>query len=114
MIKVNKEHILRDVDMKAFEDKIAHVHGLIENRNGPGADYLGWARYPETYDKEEFERIIKAAKEIRAALETCGSLEGLYHSHHLLLRREELFDAKMEGREHYIAAVDALLAETTR
>ena len=60
------------------------------------------------------EMSAEAAKEIRAALETCGSLEGLYHSYHLLLRREELFDAKMEGREHYIAAVDALLAETSR
>lgn len=55
------------------------------------------------------EMSAEAAKEIRAALETCGSLEGLYHSHHLLLRREEIFDAKTEGREHYIAAVDALL-----
>lgn len=60
------------------------------------------------------EMSAKAAKEIRSALETCGSLEGLYHSHHLLMRREEIFDAKLEGREHYIAAVAALLAETTR
>ena len=75
MIKVNRQHILRDVDMKAFEGEIARVHGLIENRNGPGADYLGWAHYPETYDKEEFERIIAAAKEIRDNYEVllvCG------------------------------------------
>ena len=49
------------------------------------------------------------SEEIRAALETCGSLEGLYHSRHLLLRRDDLFAADMKDREAYVAAVDALL-----
>ena len=51
----------------------------------------------------------EAAQEIRAALETCGSLEGLYHSRHLLLRRDDLFAPDMKDREAYVAAVDALL-----
>ena len=75
MIQVNAKHILRDVDMDAYKEKVHHVHELIEKRNGPGGDYLGWAHYPETYDKEELARIIKAAKEIRENYEVllvCG------------------------------------------
>ena len=60
------------------------------------------------------EMSAEAANEIRAALETCGSLEGLYHSRHLLMRRDNLFALDMKDRESYIAAVDALLGATQR
>ena len=36
---------------------------------------MGWLNYPDTYDKEEFERIIKAAKYVRdnyEVLVVCG------------------------------------------
>ncbi|MBE6127609.1 MAG: glucose-6-phosphate isomerase [Erysipelotrichaceae bacterium] len=75
MIKVNAKHILRDVDMASYEKEVARVHSLIEKRDGPGGDYLGWAHYPETYDKEELERIISCAKKIRENYEVllvCG------------------------------------------
>ena len=32
---------------------------MIEKRTGPGNDFLGWLRYPETYDKEEKKLGIK-------------------------------------------------------
>ena len=38
---------------------------MIKNRTGAGSDFLGWSTWPKDYDKEEFERIKKAAKEIR-------------------------------------------------
>ena len=75
MIKVDSSHILRDVDLSSFEEKMHRAHRLIEDRDGPGGDYLGWAHYPETYDKEELERIIKAGKEIAENYEVllvCG------------------------------------------
>ncbi|MCR5347998.1 MAG: glucose-6-phosphate isomerase [Bacilli bacterium] len=75
MINVDTKHILREVDYDAHLEEIQKAHELIEKRNGPGGDYLGWAHYPETYDKEELERIIKAAKHIRDNYEVllvCG------------------------------------------
>ena len=75
MIQVNAKHILRNVDFASYKEKVHHVHELIEKRNGPGGDYLGWAHYPETYDKEELDRIIEAAKDIRDHYEVllvCG------------------------------------------
>lgn len=35
------------------------------NRTGAGNDYLGWIDLPVNYDREEFERIQKAAKKIQ-------------------------------------------------
>ena len=75
MIKVKTDHVLRTIDMAQFKEQVARAHSLIEERNGPGGDFLGWAHYPETYDKEELARIKAAAKEIREnydVLLVCG------------------------------------------
>ncbi|GAB3803467.1 glucose-6-phosphate isomerase [Virgibacillus kimchii] len=37
----------------------------LHEQSGPGNDFLGWLDLPETYDKEEFSRIKKAAEKIR-------------------------------------------------
>jgi glucose-6-phosphate isomerase len=42
------------------------AHELIHSKTGPGNDFLGWVDLPEQYDREEFERIKKAADRIRA------------------------------------------------
>lgn len=34
-------------------------------KDAAGADFLGWVRWPETYDKEEYRRLKEAAKRIR-------------------------------------------------
>ena len=33
---------------------------------GPGSDFLGWLDLPENYDREEFDRILKAAEQIKS------------------------------------------------
>ncbi len=38
---------------------------LLLSRSGAGNDFLGWIDLPQDYDKEEFERIKKAAKKIQ-------------------------------------------------
>ncbi len=38
---------------------------MLVNRTGAGNDYLGWIDLPIDYDKEEFERIEKAAEKIQ-------------------------------------------------
>ena len=65
MIHVNSDLALRNVKMAQYGEQVKRIHSMIEDRTGAGADFLGWAHYPETYDKEEFARIVKAAKEIR-------------------------------------------------
>ncbi len=75
MIQVNDKHLRRQIDFSAYEEKVARIHRSIEERTGAGADYLGWAHYPETYDKDELKRIIKAGKEIAENYEVllvCG------------------------------------------
>ena len=39
---------------------------ILDGRTGAGSDYLGWIDLPVNYDKEEFERIKKAADKIKS------------------------------------------------
>ncbi len=75
MININKENLVKRIDWTSYREKVASVDEMIQKRNGPGNDYLGWYKYPETYDKEEVKRIVKAAKYIREnydVLVVCG------------------------------------------
>lgn len=45
---------------------VKSAHNMIHNKIGAGNDFLGWVDLPKNYDKEEFERIKKAAKKIRS------------------------------------------------
>lgn len=42
------------------------AHEQLHNRTGAGADFLGWVRLPEQYDRDEFRRIIAASDKIRS------------------------------------------------
>lgn len=53
-------------ELNSFSDKVLDAHNKIVNKNGEGNDFLGWADLPVNYDKEEFERIKKAAKKIQS------------------------------------------------
>ena len=75
MIKVSDAHVLRDVSYASYAKEVAAINGGIRSRSLEGSDYLGWADYPNTYDKEEFARIEKAAAYIRENFEVlvvCG------------------------------------------
>ena len=65
MIKVDASKLGREIDYSHYAKEVAQINESIEKRTGAGSDFLGWANYPLTYDKEEFGRILKAAKEIR-------------------------------------------------
>lgn len=41
------------------------AHEMLHNGTGAGSGFLGWLHLPETYDREEFARIEKAAKRIQ-------------------------------------------------
>ena len=53
-------------ELKGREPMVKVAHEMIENKNGLGNDFLGWVDLPVNYDKEEFERIKKAAAKIKA------------------------------------------------
>lgn len=48
-----------------WQEKVSECHKMIHNKIGAGSEFLGWVDLPINYDKEEFERIKKAAEKIR-------------------------------------------------
>lgn len=75
MLTLNFDHLIEKVDFAKYQSKVNAIDEMIEKRTGPGNDLLGWLRYPETYDKEELEEIIKSAAFVRENFEVlvvCG------------------------------------------
>ena len=75
MIKVDVSHAIQKIDFEGYAKKIEEINRAIDEKTGAGSDFLGWANYPETYDKEEFARIQKAGDFIQKnceALVVCG------------------------------------------
>ena len=49
--------------MQAYVDQ---AHKMIHEKTGLGNDFLGWVELPKNYNKEEFDRIKKAAEKIKS------------------------------------------------
>ena len=65
MIKVNLTNTVENIPLKAYEHDVKVIDKMIKEKTGLGNDFLGWTTWPKDYDKEEFARILKAAKEIQ-------------------------------------------------
>jgi glucose-6-phosphate isomerase len=63
-MKLNFEKVTLKTPLLDYQEKINRITDLITTKKGPGGDYLGWDRWPETYDKDEFQAILNAAKRI--------------------------------------------------
>ena len=75
MIKVDTSNVIKKIDFASYEGKIKTINDSINNKTGEGNDFLGWADYPLTYDKEEFARIQKDGAYIHShydCLVVCG------------------------------------------
>ena len=48
-----------------IEPQVKVASDMLAKKNGPGNDFLGWLDLPTAYDKDEFNRIRKAAQKIR-------------------------------------------------
>ena len=57
---------VRDTELSLCAPAVKAAHDTLESRKGPGNDFLGWIDLPVDYDKEEFERIKKAAAKIKS------------------------------------------------
>ncbi|MGY4689106.1 glucose-6-phosphate isomerase [Salibacterium sp. K-3] len=52
-------------ELEHLRSPVQHAHDAVHEKTGAGSDFLGWVDLPKDYDKEEFERIQKAAEKIR-------------------------------------------------
>ncbi|MBE6072545.1 MAG: glucose-6-phosphate isomerase [Clostridium butyricum] len=60
------EPYLKANEITYMEEMVKSAHEKLHNGTGAGSDFLGWVDLPVNYDKEEFERIKKAAEKIKS------------------------------------------------
>ncbi|MBQ2897811.1 MAG: glucose-6-phosphate isomerase [Clostridia bacterium] len=56
---------LSEKEMQEMKEKVEKAHKTLHEKTGEGNDFLGWLDLPENYDKQEFERVKKAAEKIK-------------------------------------------------
>ncbi len=68
-LNLNVDNATSFIDKKVLDgvkkDAKSAYQTLVE-KNGEGNDFLGWLDLPVDYDKEEFARILAAAKKIQS------------------------------------------------
>ena len=67
-VKVNYKNISNLVtydELLKTLPQVEEAHKTLVNKSGAGNDFLGWVDWPLNYDKEEYDRIKKAAEKIR-------------------------------------------------
>jgi len=57
---------MQQSEVENLSEFVKTAHDMLHEKKGPGSDFLGWVNLPKDYDKEEFERIKKAAQRIRS------------------------------------------------
>jgi len=75
MIKINDEHLGRKIDYSSYTEKVAQINKMIDEKSGPGNDYLGWLNYPSGIKESDLDEIIKHAEVVRKnydVLLVCG------------------------------------------
>ena len=68
-IKLDDKYLksfIKEHEYAAIAPAVKAAHDTLTAKNGPGSDFLGWVDLPVDYDKEEFERIKKAAAKIKS------------------------------------------------
>ena len=68
MIKLNdsylKNFVLED-EISSYQPMVDAIDNMIRERKGAGAEMTDWVDLPVNYDKDEYERIVKCAEDIR-------------------------------------------------
>ena len=75
MIKFDESHASLKENINDYQNDVTRIHKMIHEKTGAGNDYLGWVDWPYNYDKEEFERILKVAENVKDKAEVllvCG------------------------------------------
>ena len=56
---------MNDKVIESYQKDVTRINKMIDEKTGPGNDFLGWVDWPVNYDKEEVERILEDAKYVR-------------------------------------------------
>ncbi len=65
MIKVDVSNVISESEIKKYQSSVSKINKMIDEKSGPGNDFLGWSTWPSEYDKEELERLLVDAKYVR-------------------------------------------------
>ena len=57
---------ISDDEVKSMADIAVSAKETLVGKSGAGNDFLGWIDLPVDYDKDEFDRIKKAAQKIQS------------------------------------------------
>jgi glucose-6-phosphate isomerase len=61
----NAEGFVKDKNINDLHKELQEAQSKLFLKTGAGSDYLGWVELPNQYDKDEFNRVKKAAKRIQ-------------------------------------------------
>ena len=59
------KNFFNENELKQIKPYVELANEVLTSKTGAGNDFLGWVDLPETYDKDEFSRIKKAAEKIK-------------------------------------------------
>ena len=59
------KNFFNENELKQIKPYVELANEVLTSKTGAGNDFLGWVDLPETYDKDEFARIKKAAEKIK-------------------------------------------------
>ena len=75
MIKVDVSGVINEEELAKYQKDVSRINKMIDEKSGPGNNYLGWVDWPINYDKEELARLLLDAKYVREnydVLVVCG------------------------------------------
>lgn len=65
MMKLDLQYTGQEQALDSLREETLKAFDVLQNKSGKGNDFLGWIDLPVNYDREEFQRILEAAKRIR-------------------------------------------------
>lgn len=67
MNKISLDYKHSDIkidEINEYGERVKEIHQKMHKKEGIGSEFIGWIDYPLNYDRDELERIKKAAKKI--------------------------------------------------
>ncbi len=75
MIKLDLSYAKLNENLDDYQAKVSEAHKWLHEKTGKGNDYVGWVEWPNNYDKEEFDRILKLSEKLKGKFDillVCG------------------------------------------
>ena len=74
-VKFNYEYGYLSSNVEEYQEVVDKAHEALHSKTGKGSEYLGWLDWPTTFDKTEFNNIIRKADQVKKDAEVlvvCG------------------------------------------